>query len=132
MAHINPTFIYPWIGWLSFLPPLTPPLMPSFCSGAFQPPLTPHFLNRIGQCQYEQEPCLKNTKAEMSALLLGLWAEALPVRAAGRLAEMCKNQYRASAHCFMELLIKREAWQASLTKGENALRFHRSTAPSRF
>lgn len=92
MAQINPTFIYPWIGWLPFLPPLTPPLMPSFCSGTF-PPLTPHFLNRIGQCQYEQEPCLRNTKAEMSALLQGLWAVALLVRAAGRLAEMCKNQY---------------------------------------
>lgn len=109
MTQINPTFIYPWIGWLLFLPPLTPPLKLSFCSGAFPPPLTPHFLNGIGQCQHEQEPCLKNTKAEMSALLLGLWAEALPARAAGRLAEMCKNQYRASAHCFMELLIKREA-----------------------
>lgn len=96
------------------------------------PAFTPQFLNRIGQCQYEQEPCLKNTKAEMSALLLGLWAEALLVRAAGRLAEMCKNQYRASAHCFMELLIKRDAWQASLTKGKNVLGFHGSTAPSRF
>lgn len=51
------------------------------------------------------------------------------VRAAGRLAGLCKNQYRASTHCLMELLRKRESWQAVLTKGEHAQGFHRSTQP---
>lgn len=55
-----------------------------------------------------------------------------PGRAAGRLARLCKNQYWASTHCLVELLIKREARQAVLTKGENAQGFHKSTAPSRF
>lgn len=40
------------------------------------PPFTRHSLSRIGQCRYQREPCLKNTKTQMSALLLGLRAEA--------------------------------------------------------